>query len=94
MQFWKFNINKIHIYEAVFLNPRKYNILKIYGHSGYQTMFDERKGRKHRVRKRKRKTKDRREGGRAREENRQNSLFSVFKSTTKPTIILKNQSKI
>lgn len=58
---------QIHIYEAVFLNPRKYNILKIYGHSGYQSMVDERKKRKHRVRKRKRKRKDRREGGRARE---------------------------
>lgn len=94
MQFWKFSINQIHIYEVVFLNPRKYNILKICGHSGYQTIVDERKGRKHRVRKKKRNTKDRREGGRAREESRQYSLFSVFKSTTKPTIILKNQSKI
>lgn len=65
MQFWKLNVNKIHIYEAVFLNPRKHNILKIYGHSAYQSMVDERKERKHRVRKRKR--KDRREGGRARE---------------------------
>lgn len=65
MQFWKLNVNKIHIYEAVFLNPRKHNILKLYGHSAYQSMVDERKERKHRVRKRKR--KNRREGGRARE---------------------------
>lgn len=49
IQFWKLNINKIHIYEAVFLNPRKYNILKIYGHSGYQSIMDERKERKQSV---------------------------------------------
>lgn len=67
MQFWKLNVNKIHIYEAVFLNPRKHNILKLYGHSVYQSMVDERKERNHRVRKRKRKRKDRRKGGRARE---------------------------
>lgn len=50
--------------KAVFLNPRKYNILKISGHSGYQSMADERKERNRQVRKRKRK-RDRREGGRA-----------------------------